>query len=107
MKRYPGLKLVLITIVILFVGNLLRYKRVLMPQELLAILALIALYFSFFNTVFHWLGEAGWIKKLLAVILLMVILFTVESFCKWVIYELYPQMGVILYKKDRPFKISV
>lgn len=103
MKRYTGLKLAITAIIILLVGNLLRYRRILAPQELFAIFALIALYFTFFNIVFRWIIELNRKKSLLAVLLLIGILFTAESFCKWVIYTLYPQMDLILYKKDIPF----
>ena len=104
LKRYRSpIILFLSVVLILIIGNLVRYQRLLNLMQVIGIMLLFVLYFKLLDFNFKMVNTSGWSKRGIGILLFLFILFTFIPFSKWVIYEIYPYLGIFLFKINSTF----
>ena len=104
LKRYRSpIILFLSVVLILIIGNLIHYQRLLNLMQVIGIMLLFVLYFKLLDFNFKMVITSDWSKRGMGILLFLFILFTFIPFSKWVIYEIYPLLGIFLFKINSTF----
>ncbi len=103
LNKYRSQVLLLSAIIVLLIGNILNYRRILSVREVVSIMLLILLYFKVLDYDLKLVNNKNWLKRMSGIILFAFILATFLPFSKWVIYEFYPKIGIFLFKINVPF----
>lgn len=102
-NNYPVLFVIIAAVIILIVGNLIKYNRLLNIMQIVGVMLLFSLYFLVLDFNLKLAFSAFFAYKLLAIALFVGILLTVKPLCKTMIYELFPKAGIILFKPGAEF----
>ncbi|WP_104382915.1 histidine kinase [Sphingobacterium sp. HMA12] len=104
LKRYRSPIILFFSIVlILIIGNLLRYQRLLNVMQIIGIMLLFVLYFKFLDLNLRLVISSSWSKRGIGTLLFLFVLYTFIPFSKWVIYDFYPLVGIFLFKINSEF----
>lgn len=103
LNKYRSQFLLSSAIIVLLIGNLLRYKYLLSVPQIIGVMLLIVLYFKVLDYELKLIISPRWFMRVGGVLLFVFVLFTFIPFSKWVIYEFYPKVGIFLFKINSTF----